>query len=342
MLAEGADLERAGKAEHALEVLLRALGQLASYDQQPLTADLLYRTAVLRTRLGETEAAEDLFHQSLEIATWCDYTRGQAWAVNGLAIIAQRKGETELADSQFRRARRLATAASEHRLLGILEMNLGVVANIRGDLDSALVHYESSLTSFSRTDDLEATCWALNNIGMLQTDLRRFEDSDLTFTRGLKLAKKVGDRVMEGMLEVNRVEALVGLTRWRRARQGCKRAIKLAEARGDTLQQAQALKFLGVVDRGQGRFDDSVQTLEHAAELAERVEDRLLGAEIVRELGETWTLQGDTAQARVAFGNALQRFVELDAVLDAADLRHRLDKSFAAPEPQPARTRASA
>ncbi len=340
LLVRGGELERAGKAEQALEVLLRALGLVSGQDHQPLTADLLYKTAVLRTRLGQTDAAEELFHQSLEAATWCDYVKGQAWAVNGLAIIAQRKGDTTLADSQFRRARRLATIASEHRLLGILEMNLGVIANIRGDLDSALIHYEKSLASFSRTDDLEATCWALNNIGMLQTDLRRFDESDATLTRGLKLAKKMGDRVMEGMLELNRAEALVGLTRWRRARQGCRRAIKLAEARGDTLQQAQASKFLGVVERGQRNLVASVETLERAADLAEQAEDRLLGAEIVREMGDTWIAMGDVAGARVAFGNALQRFVALDAVLDATDLRIRLDKMAAVDTDLPtARTR---
>lgn len=328
LLLKGGELERAGKVEEAVEVLLRAQGMVAGHDHQPLTADLLYRTAVLRTRLGQTDKADELFHQSLEAATWCDYVRGQAWAVNGLAIVAQRRGDTELAESQFRRARRLARQASDHRLLGILEMNLGVVANIRGDLDSALVHYENALTSYSKTDDSEGTCWALNNVGMLQTDLRRFEAADQTLTRGLKLAKKIGDRVMEGMLEVNRVEALIGLTRWRRARQGCSRAIKIAEARGDRLQQAQALKFLGIINREQAKFGDAVATFDQASALAEQVDDCLLGAEVVRELGETLMQMGDVAQARVAFGNALQKFVQVDAVLDAADLRQRLDETF--------------
>lgn len=330
LLDRGGQLERAGKAEEALEVLLRAQSLVAGHDRQPLQADLLYRTAVLRTRLGQTERAEELFHQSLETATWCNYLKGQAWAVNGLAIIAQRRGETELSESQFRRARRLASDAGEHRLLGILEMNLGVVANIRGDLDSALIHYEKSLEAFGHTDDSEGTCWALNNLGMLQTDLRRYEDSEKTLTRGLKLAKKMGDRVMEGMLELNRVEALIGLEKWRRAKQGCKRALKIAENRGDTLQTAQCLKFLGIVERSQGRPDDATTTLERAAELAARVEDRLLGAEVTRELGETWLQLGDTNRARRAFGTALQAFVELDAVLDATDLRQRLDESFVA------------
>ena len=331
LLERGGELERAGKVEGAAEVLLRALGILAGHDHQPLTADLLYRTGVLRTRLGQTEAAQDLFHQSLEAATWCDYGRGQAWAVNGLAIVAQRRGDTELAASQFRRARRLASEASDHRLLGILEMNLGVVANIRGDLDSALIHYEKSLEAFSKTDDFEATCWALNNVGMLQTDLRRFADADGTFTRALKLSKEIGDRVMEGLVEINRVEALVGLKRWRRARAGCRRAIKIVEGRGDTLQHAQLLKFLGIVDREQGKLSVSVQTLEQAGDLANQVEDRLLSTEVARELGETWMQAGEPEHARSAWGTALQGFVELDAVLDAADLRNRLDEALATP-----------
>jgi len=324
LLDEGSALERGGEVERAVEVLLQALSLLAGQGHHPLGADLLYRTGTLRARLGQTNKAEELFKQSLETASWCEYPKGQAYAINGLAVVAQRRGDIVLAESQFRRAGRLASEVCEHRLSGMVELNLGVLANIRGDLDSALVHYESAFAAFDQAEDHEGVCWALNNLGMLQADLARHEEADATFKRGLKLAKREGDRVMAGMLELNRVECLIEQGRWRPARQAVKNVLKMAAERDDALQRAEALKFRAIIEREQGKLDQAAATLDEAGQLAERTEDKLLRAEILRERGETLERQGQTAQAKLHLEYAVRQFSDLDAVLDATDTRQRI------------------
>ena len=324
LLEEGADLERAGEVERAVEALMRALSLLAGYGHQPVGADLLYRTGVLRARLGQTDEAEALFEQSLEMSGWCEYLKGQAYAVNGLAAVAHRRGDLELAEARYRRAGRLASELSEHRLAGMVEQNLGVIANIRGDLDGALVHYRSALEAFECEDDGEAIVWVLNNLGMLQCDLRRFEDAEQTLERGIERAKRENHQVMVGLLELNRVEALIGCGRWKPALKSLKRVLKVAEDRDDLVQQSEALKLWGVVEREQGKLARATQTLEQAGGLAERAGDKLLRAEILRELGETLHRSGNLPQARLHLEYAMRQFGEVDAVLDAADLRVRI------------------
>ena len=206
LLAKGCELERAGDVEQAVEVLMRALGLLAGHGNQPLGADLLYRSGVLRARLGQTDEAEDLFDQSLETASWCEYKRGQAYATNGLAAVAQRRGDIDAAEALYRRAGRLASETGEHRLSGMVEQNLGVLANIRGDLDSALVHYRSALAPFERADDTEALCWVLNNMGMLETDLGRYDDAEPVLRESLAMRRRLfGDDNYEVSQSLNNV-----------------------------------------------------------------------------------------------------------------------------------------
>ena len=50
---------------------------------------------------------------------------------------------------------------------------------------------------------------------------------------GLQIAKQQGDRVMAGMLELNRIEGLIGQERWRPARQSVKNVLKMAAGSRD-------------------------------------------------------------------------------------------------------------
>ena len=323
LLDLGDELERVGQPDAAMEHQERALAMLAG-ERHPLVADLLHRCGVTRARIGRTDSAEELFQQSLEVAVWCGYTKGQAYVVNCLAVIAQRRGELELAETQYRRAARLAGESGEVRLIGMVEQNMGTLANTRGDLDSAFVHYQRSLAAFEASGHGEGACWVLNNMGMLQTDLKKFDEAHVTLVRARKLARSRKDLGMEGLLELNRAESLVGSGRLRKARRACQRAINIAEKRGDSLLRAEVLKVLAVIHRERGHLAKAVTHLEEAQDLAEEGDDALLKAEILREMGQVRLQAGEPSLAQALWRTALKHFEELDAVIDGAELRTRL------------------
>ncbi len=323
LLEQGNEDALRGEPAAAMAQYEEGLGLLAG-QQHPVVADLLCRLGVIRTRLGQTERGEELFGQSLEMATWCGYLAGQAYAVNCLAVVLQRRGDLDVAEWQYRRAARLATEAGDHRLSGMVEQNLGTLANIRGDLDTAFVHYNKSLGAFERASDTEGICWVLNNLGMLETDLRRFDDAQATLDRALKLARRCKNLVMIGLLELNRARALVGAESWRKARGACKRAMAVAGERGDRLLRAEALKLVAVIHREANRLDQADEALVEAYSLAQQSSDRLLAAEIVAEQGEIRLRSGQPTEARALWTTALAEFEALDAVIDAASMRKKL------------------
>ncbi len=321
---EGRAKELQGDPAGALGCYEAALTPLLGRAHHPVVAELLYRTGVVRSGLGQTPEAEEIFHQSLEVAAWCQDLGSQAYAVNGLAVVEQRRGDLRRAESLFRRAARLASEAADFRLVGMVEQNLGVLANIRGDLDSALVHYRKSQRAFEQAADNEGLCWVLNNMGMLQTDVGRYADSEQTLTRGLELARERGDLVMETLLELNRSEALIGLESWAEAGVACDRALAIAEERSDPLHRAEGLKYRAVIHRETDDPSRSVELLEEAHALAVGAEDALLGAEILKELGESLRRMGEVAGAVAVWERAVGEFRDLDATLDAAGLEGRL------------------
>lgn len=323
LLKQGNDDALRGKPSAAIARYEEGLGLLEG-QRHPVAADLLFRLATVRTDLGQTGAGDELFGQSLEMATSCDYVAGQAYAANSLGAVAQRRGELDLAEWQYRRAARLATQAGDHRFCGKVERNLGTLANIRGDLDGAWIHHGKSLSAFGRAADTEEVCRALNELGMVEIDLRRYRQAAATLDRALELARHRRDPIMIGLLELNRVEALIGVASWREAEAGCERAMVIADELGDALLRAEALKLLSVIHRDTSRLDRAREALGEAHDLARRGHDRLLAAEIVAEQGEIQLRSGQPSEARALWTLALAEFQALDAVIDVVQLRRKL------------------
>ena len=97
--------------------------------------------------------------------------------------------QADEAAALYRRAARLAMEGGEIRLTGMIEQNLGVLSNIRGDLDGALVLYRAALRAFQEVSDDEAVSWVLNNMGMLLTDLGLPLRAERSFHQGLAIAE---------------------------------------------------------------------------------------------------------------------------------------------------------
>ena len=77
-----------------------------------------------------------------------DYQNGQAHALNCLGTVAQRRGELKNAERLYAQAAYHAEASADRRLLGMVELNQGVIASSLGDWDTSIVRLRLSLKAF--------------------------------------------------------------------------------------------------------------------------------------------------------------------------------------------------
>src|SRR4051812_26294432 len=118
---------------------------LLGHEATPLLCDILrWQGSVLRDR-GQTSAAEPLYLRSLEVARSIRYALGRANALNCLGSLAQRRGDITAAANFFSDALTIAERVGDERLIGMLQQNLGVIADIRGNPMGALGHYRAAL-----------------------------------------------------------------------------------------------------------------------------------------------------------------------------------------------------
>jgi tetratricopeptide (TPR) repeat protein len=168
--------------------------------------------------------------------------------------------------------------------------------------------------------------WVLNNLGMLHTDLEKYQEAEQYFLRALDIARNQKDLHTQALLESNLAEVYIRLEQWSDAELHVSGTLAIAAERGDPLRRADGLKFLGMIQRAKGELAMATETLIQSHRLAEESEDVLLAAEAARELGETHAQAKEFESAREFFERANRLFTEMNAGRDATAVQERLDQ----------------
>lgn len=297
----------------AIEGHRQALALLGSDEPTPLLVDVLrWQGAVLGNR-GRTSDAEPLFRQSTALAEQLGYPAGVAHGMNCLAGLAQRRGDLRTAANLLERALEIAERCKELRLIGNIQQNLGILADIRGAPMEALAHYRLALRTYEASNDEQRICWLLINVGYLHAKEARFDDAEDAFVRGLSIARGRGDLLSEGLFEENRAESRLIQGRIDEAYEPIKRALEVSELRRDDVRRAAALKLRGAYERLNGRPNVAVETLRYALTLSAIGEDALLGAEVLYQFGCALFQDGDRRMATEVWQAALEAFDRIAA-----------------------------
>ena len=290
----------------------------------PFLPDVLRWKGTLLRERGETDAAFRCYTKSLEKATLVGSETGVAHALNCLGTIAQRRGDVKETERLYAQAAEFAERGRDARLLGMIEQNRGVLASMRGDFGRAAEFYSNSLGAFELAGDAEPMSWVLNNLGILHTKIRNYDEARGHLERGRAIAVNRGDAVVENVTTLNLAEVWMGLGRLDTADRFCAMALEQAQRRNDHLSAAGALKVRAAIERQRGALDKSIATLRIAIFEAEGSEDRLLHAEMLRELGEISRAVGNAGAARSAFREAVDSFEAVGASHEIAEVQAQL------------------
>src|SRR5207237_7821778 len=124
---------------------------------------------------------------------------------------AQRRFDHKECERRYAKASDLASKTGDSRLLGMIEQNRGMLASMRGDYAQAAAFYSNSLGAFEMACDAEPMSWVLNNLVILHTKIRNFEEARGYLERGLAIALNRSDAVVENVIRLNLAEVWLGL-----------------------------------------------------------------------------------------------------------------------------------
>jgi putative nucleotidyltransferase with HDIG domain len=330
LFEQGAAQERAGLWSDATRTYERVFRERLDAGDAAGLVEAVIKQGHCQRQGGDTELAADLFDLALTLADLHDSPHIAGRALNGFGLLAQAAGNLAEAERFYRMAREAGMRAREEMLLGQTEQNLGIIANIRGNLQEALAHYLAGLEHLERAPSdsgvaLSGQVAALNNLGMLHIDLGELHAADHYFQRALELCRQIGDVVREGLVHINRVELFLVRGQPDLARESCDYGFEIFSRLNDEYNQAEALKFYGIIYRETGKLHLAGNHLRQAISVAAR-NNPLLEAEAQRELSLVLRAQARNREALEALNRAHTLFTSLQARNDEADISQRIEK----------------
>ena len=315
--------EREGRRDDARSLYERALYSLKRSQDGKLASSLLRWIGRTYYVDANPDAALDCLTVAIAVGELTGDAAAIGHAINVKGNVYQGQGNLDRAEALYLEARTHAIDSGETRLAAMTAQNLGVISAIRADHEKALRYYRTSLAEFRTLGAPKEVLTALNNMGILCTDLERWDDAARAFEEAVQIAEALGDIPSRIMIEVNRAELAIGRGDFMSARASCELAKKLSSQTPDGFALGEIEKHFGTVAREMGELPVAEEHLERAHRIAAERRDLLLSAETAREHAELCRKQGRHRDGLMHLNRGHRIFARLNAKRDMADIDRR-------------------
>ena len=209
LMAEAEHAEAAGHRELARRRYESALYLLRGPARASEASVILRRIGRLYFDEGDFAAGVDCLTAALATAEALGDQALVAYANNVMAIGHWQRGMLQEAERLYGAAYRAAREVKDTKLTAMVDQNLGIIANMQGDLPRALRHYESSLAGYRDLGLDEFIGKLLANMGLAYAHLERWDEAERIYQESLAICAACGDVSTALMVEGNRAETQI-------------------------------------------------------------------------------------------------------------------------------------
>jgi len=323
LIQEAQVAEQEGRRADSRVLFERALYSLKRAQDGQLATSILRWVARSHQLDGDADAALDCLDASIAIAVLGGDSGAIGQAMNAQATVHGQLGDLDQAESLNLEARARALAAGDTRLAAMTALDLGVTAQIRGDHETTLRYFRTSLGEFRSVGAPKDVLSTLISLGKLFTELERWDDAIRAFDEAVQIAEAIGDRLMRITLEVNRAELEILRGDLTSARNACEIALSLSSQTPDAFAGGEIARQLGAIAREAGELPAAEAHFERAHQIAQQRNDSLLLAETARERAELSRRQGRHRDALTHLNRGHRILTQLRATRVVADVDHR-------------------
>jgi tetratricopeptide (TPR) repeat protein len=269
LLEEGTTYQIAGMLDKALERFNAA----ASHARSPLMRSIALRKQadVFRTRCQWADALQRA-RAAFAIAEEEHLNDAAAEALNSEAAVYHARGELERATGLYHR---MLSLSQDSRVRGIALQNLGTLAAMRGDHQTAEQRFSQSYRAFRDAGYERGMTLSLNNYGRSALERNNHELAEVLFMDAEHLALELNDFDLANMCILNRAEALVARSALDEAVELVSRAIGHFGMTDNQWRRLECLRLLGDIGRERGNLTEAALYYEAALSLARRLDAKL-------------------------------------------------------------------
>ncbi|MCC7503435.1 MAG: tetratricopeptide repeat protein [Flavobacteriales bacterium] len=252
-------------------------------------------------------------HKAVALAQQLRYKKGEAQACNDLAIIHMDRSEYGAADSLLRSALLIRNVLKDSAGIGAIHNKLGNVFQSQFRLEEALEENFKALRIFERIGPPAKQALILNNIAILQFNLRRYTDALATHTAAAVIRERIGDGqgLAESKGNMANVQVVLGDTA---------SALRLFQEASTYFREHGLARELAIqlhneagVLMARNEVRQAMPMYHEALSIREQAGEKKAIASSLTGLGSAYLRLGNTTEARRLFHRALHLGREVGA-----------------------------
>ena len=272
---------------------------------------VLIRTNLLNTagkiiyEMGDIRKADDLFHQALFLARESEYSKGEAYALLGLAEIALNEHFIERADQYIDRSFQLFFQEEKITGQAIALSIKGGVSAAKGDYEKAKEFFNRNILLHRETGDLLGIAGTLLALGNIEIMHGENEKGRAYFSESLEIYRRLRDKSGEAgaMGAIGRADLYKKDLKSSLAYH--QEALKITRELHSYPGMGSALIALGEIARMEEDFASAKEYYLEAARINESLEQVGIVILVAHNLGYVEKKLGDFPQALIQFRRSL-------------------------------------
>lgn len=286
-----------------------------SADAHLMIGEIYSRQAIWQNSFNYIGKARELF-ESVNDA------KGIARCENLLGTIYGDLGDVKNAIENFELALGKSINDINYTEKAKIEINLGIVNNIKGLFDEALTYFKRALINYEKVGDKRRIAEIHQNIGMVYTKKGDYITSLKEFDESFAYAIETNYLQVIGFVYLSKAFVYSQLKDYEFASAFTDKAMEIAYKLNDKLTIAEVYKIKGIIQRNLKNFPLAENYLQTSLRLNIETGNQLNQAETYQELGLLYKEMGKTEESEKNLNLALEYFKKINAEPDV----HALEK----------------
>lgn len=283
----------------------RSLNDISAHAYLAL-GNIYSRQAKWEMSLGYIKKANLIFKRIKDLA-------GSAKCENLLGTIYGDFGELKLAEMHFHNCLDLLKSTEDEALKGMVEINIGIIFNMRASNRRALTYLQRALTRFQTIQDKLRIAEVRYNIGVSYLKMGDYDSASREFDVSLSIASEWGYLSTIALCLVSKAYIASQNKDTEAASALSDKAMDVCFRINDRLSIAEVYKIKGIIQRNQNNFELSESYLLTSLRINNELQNKLNTAESSVELGVLYKALSKKEDSNFHFSNAVNYFKKIKA-----------------------------
>lgn len=281
-----------------------------------LSANAYLLIGEIFSRQANWQNSFDYIRQARSLFESVNDVKGIAKCENLLGTIYGDLGDVKNAAENFETALGKSIDENNYTVKGKIEINLGIVNNIKGLFDEALVYFKRALFNYEKVGDKIRIAEIHQNIGMVYTKKGNYESALKEFDESFAYAVENNYLQAIGFVYLSKSFVYTQMADYSLAGAFADKAMEVAYKLNDKLTIAEVYKIKGIIQRNVKNFPLAENYLQTSLRLNIEAGNQLNQAETYHELGLLYKAMGKIDESEKNLNLALEYFKKINAEPD--------------------------